>query len=38
MNLANSNIGLERITKSNSYDAGSQAINPLLNNLGFNQN
>ena len=38
MNLANSNIGLERITKSNSYDASSQAVNPLLNNLGFNQN
>ena len=38
MNLVNNNIGLERITKANSYDAGSQAINPLLNNLGFNQN
>ena len=38
MNLANSNIGLERITKSNSYDASSKAVNPLLNNLGFNQN
>ena len=37
-NLVNNNIGLERINKANSYDAGSQAINPLLNNLGFNQN
>ena len=37
-NTINNNIGLERITKANSYDAGAQSINPLLNNYGFNQN
>ena len=36
--MINNNIGLERITKANSYDTGSQSINPLLNNYGFNQN
>ena len=37
-NMINNNIGLERITKANSYDTGAQSINPLLNNYGFNQN
>ena len=36
--MINNNIGLERITKANSYDTGAQSINPLLNNYGFNQN
>ena len=36
--MINNNIGLERITKANSYDTGTQSINPLLNNYGFNQN
>ena len=36
--MINNNIGLERITKANSYDTGAQLINPLLNNYGFNQN
>ena len=38
MNLINSNIGLDRITKATSYDAGTKQIDPLLNNYGFNQN
>ena len=36
--MINNNIGLERITKANSYDTGAQSINPLLNNYGFKQN
>ena len=38
MNLINSNIGLDRIKKATSYDAGTKQIDPLLNNYGFNQN
>jgi hypothetical protein len=38
MNLINSNLGLDRITKATSYDAGTKQIDPLLNNYGFNQN
>ena len=38
MNLINSNIGLDKITKATSYDAGTKQIDPLLNNYGFNQN
>lgn len=34
----NNNMGLDKITKANSYDTGAQSLNPLLNNYGFNQN
>ena len=32
------NIQLDKMTKATSYDVGNQAINPLLNNVGLNQN
>ena len=33
----NINIGLEKLTKSSSYNVGNQYFNPILSNVGLNQ-